>query len=130
MPVMFPSAAGVNDAAAALVLMVTVTCAESWLTEGGLKLHLAPPGKPLHANVMAPRPLLESTLTTVEVESPGNTCKLTSCAVMMRGVVPICVGSLAVLLAVLTSPPPETPAVLITVGWMLVGTFTTRVMAG
>ena len=40
------------------------------------------------------------------------------------------VGSLAVLLAVLVSPPPDTVAVLVTLAGALPATFTVRVITG
>ena len=76
---------------------------------------MAPAGRPLQAKVMAPKPLLESTLKVVEVVPPGETCKLATCAEICRGA-PIWVASVAVSFAVLSSPPPETVAVLVTFG--------------
>src|SRR5947209_19166809 len=127
---MSPGPGNVHAPPAPVVLMIMVTWNESALPDGGVKLQLAPAGSPLQANVIGATPLLASTFKTVKTDFPRETCKLTVWALMIRGDVPICVGSLAVSFAVLISPPPETVAVLVTVGAMFTGTFTTRVIAG
>src|SRR2546421_10777205 len=106
-----------------------VTVVVSWLVDGGLKLEAAPEGSPLQEKLMAPRPALESTTKSMEVELPFTTCRLLPLPEICNGG-PMCVGSVAVLLLGFTSPPPETVAVLVTLAWMLIGTFTVRVIGG
>ena len=51
-------------------VIVIVTVAVSWLSDGGLKLQEVATGRPLQANVTAPMPLLESTVKSMEAELP------------------------------------------------------------
>ena len=53
-----------------VVVIVMVTVAVSWLSDGGLKLQELAAGRPLQANVTAPMPLLESTVKSMEAELP------------------------------------------------------------
>src|SRR5215813_3193498 len=129
MPGMSPGPGSVI-APAPVVLMIAVTWNENWLPEGGVKLQLAPTGNPLQAKLTGVTPLAASTFKTTRAEFPRETVTLAVWALMIRAEVPICVGSLTVSFAVLISPPPETVAVLVTVGAILLGTFTTSVMAG
>jgi len=70
--ILIPPSGGIADARPA-VLMLMVTWPVSVATEAGLKLQVAPAGKPLHAKVMAPTPGLEFTSITVEVVPPAVT---------------------------------------------------------
>src|ERR1041385_862468 len=53
-----------------VVLIVIVTVAVSWLSDGGLKLQELPAGRPLQPNVTAPMPLLESTMKSMVAGLP------------------------------------------------------------
>src|SRR5215469_6300802 len=61
---------------AAAAVTVIVTCAVIWLSDGGLKLQVTPGGNPLHANVIAPRPLAASTVKVMEDDPPRGTWML------------------------------------------------------
>src|SRR5262249_13387846 len=58
---------------AAAVGMVRATVAVSWLSDGGLKSHLVPAGKPLQLKVIAPKPGLESTVMLKDAAWPAVT---------------------------------------------------------
>src|SRR5437588_4753648 len=115
-------------------LTVIVIVLESWLVVGGLKEQVASAGRPLQLNVSVPRPGLESTWKSIDATPPCDTVMLMVPMVMLAGVTfiggPTCVGSVAVSLPVLVSPPPETVAVLLKFAWMFCGTFTVSVIAG
>ena len=61
----------------AVVAMLTVTCPLA-VTDGGLKVQVASAGKPLHANVIVPRPrlLFAVTLRTLVAVPPAFTVAL------------------------------------------------------
>src|SRR5258708_4655245 len=115
------------------VLTLMVTCAESVVTEAGLKLHVAPAGRPLQAKVMVPTPMLEFTSSTVEVVPPAVTSRFKISADNSNGDVTagfMVVTSVAVSLPALASPPPETVAVLVTDRGALRFTETVSVISG
>src|SRR5947207_6895002 len=120
---------GKTEADPAVDVMVIVTVAESWLSDGGLKLQVTPAGKPPQANVIAPRPALESTVNVAEVVPPRRTCRLPPLKLICSGA-PTWVRSLAESLEVFTSPPPETVAVLVILAGLPAGTLTVSVMGG
>src|SRR5262249_51129408 len=95
----------------------------------GLKLQFAPCGRPEHSSEMAPCTLALTVKVNVPVW-PRFTVALFVPGVIVRNVVVMVVGSLAVLLAGLMSPPPETVAVLVTVAGALAETFTVSVIGG
>src|SRR5262249_16847992 len=107
------------------MLIVSVSRVE----DGGLKVQPAPVGRPLQLKFTAPSPGLESSVSPKFTDCPADTLpvELTKLSWIGR---PICVGSVSVSLAVLVSPPPETLAVLVTLAWILLGTFTVNVIAG
>jgi hypothetical protein len=114
-----------------VVVIVMVTVAVSWFSDGGLKLQELAAGRPVQANVTAPMPLLESTVKSMEAELPlviVSVLALLFDAICSGG--PMWVGSLAVLLPVFTSPPPETAAEFVMLAWIFCGTFTVSVIAG
>src|ERR1041385_2057311 len=114
---------GENTTDFAVVAMLMVT-GEVVVTDGGLKLHVAPAGSPLQAKVIAPSPLPLLVTFRIEVAvPPAATLTVAVCAESSRAA-SICVTSLAVLL----SPPPETLAVLVTEDAALLATFTVRVI--
>src|SRR6478609_7448380 len=118
---------GENTMDFAVVAILIVTC-EVVVTDAGLKLHVAPEGSPLQAKVIAPSPLPLLVTFRIEVAvPPAATFTLEVCAVSSRAA-SICVKSLAVSLAVLLSPPPETLAVLVTEDAALLATFTVSVI--
>src|ERR1043166_1507387 len=118
---------GENTTDFAVVAMLMVT-GEVVVTDGGLKLHVAPAGSPLQAKVIAPSPLPLLVTFRIEVAvPPAATLTVAVCAESSRAA-SICVTSLAVSLAVLLSPPPETLAVLVTEDAALLATFTVRVI--
>src|SRR5579859_1681058 len=97
--------------------------------DSGLKAQAAPCGRLEHDSVMG----LGTAALTVKVKVaawPRFTVALLMPGVIVRNTVLIVVTSLAVLLAGLTSPPPETVAVLVTLAGALAATFTVNVIAG
>jgi hypothetical protein len=100
------------------------------LLEGvvGLKLHTAPSGRPAHPSETVPG----TAAVTLKVNVAS--CPCFAVALLVPGVMLssplIVVASVAVLLLGLTSPPPETVAVLVTLAWMFAGTFTVSVIGG
>ena len=68
-----PSRGGKAEPLAAATVTVMVTCVLKVVVDEGLKAQVAPAGSPLQEKVMAPSPLLESTLKVVEVVPPRVT---------------------------------------------------------
>lgn len=104
------------------------------VTEGSIKIGLNRQadavGSPLQLNVIAPSVGSgASTLMTMLALPPGLALVLLDCGVSTIGG-PRLIGSVAVLLLGLTSPPPETLAVLVKLFRIFWGIFTVRVMGG
>lgn len=104
------------------------------VTEGSIKIGLNRQadavGSPLQLNVIAPSVGSgASTLMTMVALPPALALVLLECGVSTIGA-PRLIGSVAVLLLGLTSPPPETLAVLVKLFRIFWGIFTVRVMAG
>ena len=67
---------GWREADPRVVAIVMVTVAVIWLSEAGLKLQLAPAGKPLQAKEIRPEPVAASTVKSRDVELPAMTVRL------------------------------------------------------
>lgn len=112
------------------VVTVIVTLVNGWVVVDGLKVHAVPTGRPPQPKVIGP--CVVSWLSTSKVkvaEPPATTLAVVECGVITIGG-PRLMVSVAVLFAVLVSPPPETLAVLVKLFWMLIGIFTVSVIGG
>jgi hypothetical protein len=95
-------------------------------------------GRRLRASVFALRQRFRSSALQQDRRSPGGGIRVILLEIAHECLAEgedgyqgmMVVGSLAVLLALLTSPPPETDAVLVTLAGALVATLTVRVMGG
>src|SRR5205085_1926969 len=58
-----------------------VTVAVSWFSDDGLKLQLAPGGRPLQLKVMTPTPGLDSTVKSMDVVPPAVTDRVLPVAI-------------------------------------------------
>src|ERR1041385_1868011 len=123
-----PGPCGRNVVDFAVVVIVIVT-GPVVVTVAGLKLQPAPAGRPVQAKLIAPSPEpLAVTLSVVVTVPPTVTLALLVCAASTSAAT-VCVGSLAVSLAVFDSPPPETVALGVSDAGALFATSAVSVMS-